>query len=83
MEQHDLDKVIQALQQVTKETVNGKIDNMSKKLDEYITHDMAWKETVQPVVDAYTTVNRFGIFMVWLSRILLAIVAILGIKHLF
>ncbi len=85
MEDKDLQKIIIALQDTIDKKVNGKIINLDKKLDDYIKHDMdwkeedkVWKETVQPVVDAYQTVNSVGTFVQWFSKVILAIGVIVG-----
>jgi uncharacterized protein YeeX (DUF496 family) len=73
MDDKDLQKIIVALQDTIDKKVNGKIIRLDEKLDAYIKHDMEWKETVQPVIDAYDTVNRVGGFVQWFSKVILAI----------
>lgn len=82
MQEHELQKIISAIQSVTAEsiekTVNGKIRRLDEKLESYIKHDMEWKTTVQPVIDAYTTTEKVGKFLQWLSKIILAVGVIVG-----
>ncbi len=59
-------------------TLTSKIDNLDTKIEEYIEHDLEWKKTVQPVIDAYTTVGRVGDFTAWASKVILAIGVIIG-----
>lgn len=68
-----------SVKETIEKTVNGKINRLDQKLDEYIKHDMEWKETVQPVIDAYTTVNKVGSFVQWISKVILAIGVIVGV----
>jgi hypothetical protein len=78
MEDKDLQKIIIALQDTIDKKVNGKINRLDEKLDEYIKHDMEWKETVQPVIEAYQAVNNIGTFVQWFSKVILAIGVIVG-----
>jgi len=61
---------IQDLKEHVAETVrtvvNGKIDGLNLKLDNYIDNDMAWKERAEPLVIAYENTT-------WLSKIVLNI----------
>ena len=41
-------------------TVNGKIDNLNKKVDDYIKSDNEWKERAQPTIELGTNVRGFG-----------------------
>ena len=59
------------LERVVKQTVNGKIDALATSFN---TH----QEAMQPVLDAYTTANKAGTFIVWLSKLLTSIGIILG-----
>ncbi len=34
-----------------KATVNGKIDNLNKKVDDYIKSDNEWKDRAQPTIE--------------------------------
>jgi len=43
-----------------KATVNGKIDDLNKKVDEYIKSDNEWKERAQPTIELGTNVRGFG-----------------------
>ncbi|MCX6756346.1 MAG: hypothetical protein NTX85_03325 [Candidatus Nomurabacteria bacterium] len=41
-------------------TVNGKIDNLNKKVDDYIKSDNEWKDRAQPTIELGTNVRGFG-----------------------
>lgn len=43
-----------------KMTVNGKIDALNKKVDDYIKSDNEWKERAQPTIELGTNVRGFG-----------------------
>lgn len=43
-----------------KTTVNGKIDRIGTKLDNFVEGDKAWKLTAQPVIDMGTNLRGFG-----------------------
>lgn len=81
MEQ-DFDKILKeidrAVERATEKYVNGKIRNLDKKIDEYIEKDLEWKETVKPVIDAYTTVGKVSIFIQWLSKLIIAVGVVIG-----
>lgn len=51
---------LEQIQKTIKETVNGKIDAMSFKLDQYIVTDNAWKVLAQPAIDLGNNVRGFG-----------------------
>jgi hypothetical protein len=57
MKDHQIEDLKKMLEAVVKETVNGKIDRLSVKLDDYIKEDTAYKAEdklrTQPVVDAF------------------------------
>lgn len=78
MEEKDLQKVILALQETIDKRVNGKIVRLDEKLDDYIKHDMEWKTTVQPIIEAYDAANRVGNFIQWISKVILALGVIIG-----
>lgn len=78
MDDKDLQKIIIALQDTIDKKVNGKIIHLDEKLDEYIKLDTEWKQTVQPIIDAYDAANRVGNFVQWVSKVILAIGVIVG-----
>lgn len=78
MTKEQLAQLERAVAKTIENTVNGKIRLLDSKLDTYILGDTEWKKTVQPVIDAYSTANRVGDFVQWLSKIILAVVAIFG-----
>ena len=51
--------------------VNGKIDKLTEKVDMH-------REELQPILDAYKSANTVGNGAVWLSKVMLAIGAIIG-----
>lgn len=66
-----------------KKYVNGKIDNLTKSLDEYIKMDTKWKETAQPTINFATEsagflkigkyivvgITAIGVFIVTLFKV--------------
>lgn len=84
MQEHELQKIIETIQQTTAESVekhvNGKIRNLDAKFETYIKEDTAWKETVQPVLDAWNTAGNVGKFLKWSSSIIIATGVIFSIK---
>jgi hypothetical protein len=54
------DELKQHIEVVIQAKVNGKIDKISQKLDEYIKLDEAWKNTATPVIKMGTNVKGFG-----------------------
>lgn len=64
---------------VIRSTVNGKVDKLTHKLDEYIAEDMRWKDgdkewkaEAQPLVDAFKGGS-------WFMKTLIAILKFLGL----
>jgi hypothetical protein len=67
-----------------KATVNGKIDDLNKKVDEYIKSDNEWKERAQPTIELGTNVRGFGKVFAYLIGTVAAIGGlILTFEHLF
>ena len=64
-------EVIPAVEQSIQKTVNGKIDKLHEKLDRHT-------ETMEPILRAYEGANNAGNFIIWISKILLAVAAIVG-----
>jgi hypothetical protein len=63
--------------------VNGKIDRMNQKLDDYIvvdnqwkSGDKEWKESAQPAIDSVDNAKMGGRFVVWLIGVLASIVTL-------
>ena len=79
MTPEQLAQLEKSVKETIEKTVNGKIANIDRKLDEYIQRDEDWKSTVQPVVDAYMTANRIGSFVQWISKVILAVGVIVGV----
>jgi hypothetical protein len=77
MNVEDLQKILDVINKSTEQAiekhVNGKIRNMDKKLDEYIQEDITWKQTVQPIIEAYNTVGLVGTFTNWLSKVIISV----------
>lgn len=57
--------------QSVRETVNGKIDSISRKLDAYILEDNAWKADAQPAIDNMKTI-RVSV------RVIFSVLAVVG-----
>ena len=92
MSPHELEKIIEAIEQTTKKsienTVNGKIRKMDEKFEsfykenaQFVEDSIAWRKTLQPVVNAYSTAENAGMFVKWLGGIAVAVGALVGIKH--
>ena len=75
MDDKQLKYITEHLENVITKTVNGKIDKLDKKFDKmFIEH----REKMDPIYEAYTSANNTGTFIVWLSKIILAIGIIIG-----
>lgn len=55
----DHDKLIAAVRDEVKNTVNGQIKKLDDKLVDYINEDMAWKERAEPMIKAYENSSGF------------------------
>jgi hypothetical protein len=47
--------MVQTIERVVKETVNGKIETIARKLDAYIAEDNEWKRDVKPSIENMKT----------------------------
>ena len=63
-EQHD--KYISEIKHVIQDTVNGKIDKIDRKIDQYIKDDTAWKENADPVIRTLNNLTGTGKFLIML-----------------
>lgn len=79
MTEEQLQEINKTIVQTIEKTVNGKINRLDIKIDDYIKHDMEWKETVEPIIKAYSTANNVGDFAIWISKIILAVGIIVGV----
>jgi hypothetical protein len=64
MKPEQIEIIKEHLSEVVVKTVNGKIDQLNLKLDNYIDNDMAWKDRAEPLVKAYENSS-------WLWKIVL------------
>jgi len=75
MNKKDTDKMIQALipaiEKAVKQTVNGKIDRLTRTLDDHIAE-------LKPVSDGWKTIQGVKSGIVWLAGLLLSIGAIVA-----
>ena len=55
--------------------MNGKIDKISKKLDDYIVVDEAWKKTATPYVKFGTNVKGFAVIAGYFSAFIVSVTA--------
>ena len=70
--------------QAIKETVNGKIDTISNKLDDHITTHDSFMKDVKPILQAYQGGKTFGDLLKWMGGIILTVSAAwLAIKGFF
>lgn len=56
----DIEQIKKEIQSTIKVVVNGKIDKIDQKLEEYIKSDNEWKAAAQPVIDMGRNVQGFG-----------------------
>ncbi len=62
-----------ALVETIKLTVNGKIDRLNAKLDNYIEQDNAWKESAEPVIKMGNDAKGASVVLLWLAGAIIAI----------
>lgn len=66
MQQEQLQELKDHVAETITLVVNGKIDRLNLKLDNYIDNDMAWKERAEPLIKAYENTG-------WLWKIVLKV----------
>lgn len=57
----------------TKVIVNGKIDRLQSKLDQYILDDNEWKKSAQPAIDLGNTARGASTAALWLAGVVITI----------
>ncbi len=83
MNAEQLEKVLAHIESTIKVTVNGKIDRIDRKIDEYIIQDNLWKKNAEPVIALGENLSGFGtVFMYFLGMVGAVIGVILGISNL-
>lgn len=60
MSPEQLEQIQKTVSEQIKITVNGKIDRINDKLDNYIKEDNDWKERIMPEIQAVANVRGFG-----------------------
>lgn len=61
---NDHSVITKAVTEAVDKAVNGKIINMSKKLDDYIAMDTRWKEENQEALDNVKSATKLGTLLV-------------------
>ena len=75
MDDKDIKYLAEHLENVLDKKVNGKIDRLEQKLDDrFNAHD----EKMKPIYRAYQSAGISGRFIIWISKIFLAIGVIIG-----
>ena len=85
--------ILKAIRDEIKATVNGKIDGLHTKFDEYVKADIEWKEKVDPILgsieelktvgDGVKAFKFFGGGAKWIAGVGMAILSIMGfLKYL-
>lgn len=64
-------------------TVNGKIDKITMKLDDYISDDNDWKRMARPVIEMGKNLQGFGIVVLYILSALAALGGAIKVFHLF
>lgn len=89
MSEEHIQQIIHAIEKHTshavEKTVNGKIRAIEKKIDDHIheeyqwkQNDKEWKDSIQPVIDGLIIINKGGNFVVWVSKVILALGVVIG-----
>ncbi len=61
--------------------VNGKIRNIDRKLDEYISDDNEWKKMAQPVVNMGNQARGASVVILWVAGAIIALGGAFEIVH--
>ena len=82
-----LDRIDQKIDSNVKESVgfyvNGKIDRMNQKLDDYIVDDNEWKKIAQPAIDSIRNAKAGTKFIVSAVGFIAGLVAIWQVIKLY
>lgn len=71
---NQLQILIKETVEVTVKTiVNGKIDRIQSKLDQYIIDDNEWKKSAQPAIDLGNTARGASTAALWLAGVIITI----------
>lgn len=60
MTPEELEHVLNIVRSTIKDTVNGKIDRMDLKLENYIKSDNEWKTKADPILEMGRDLSSFG-----------------------
>lgn len=56
--------------------VNGKIRNIDKKIDDYISEDNKWKESVTPSIETMKRISNTSDGVIWLAKLIVLLGAV-------
>lgn len=77
--EHEIGKIVlneeikHYLEQIIRETVNGKIDGISKKLDDYIKDDNEWKKENEPYLQGLENLTGGAKIVLWCAMFVSAV----------
>lgn len=74
-------EILNAVRQTIKETVNGKIDRMNDKIDNYIKGDIEWKVEADKKLEVVGSVQGFGKVTLYILGFLSALGAGVGLIY--
>jgi hypothetical protein len=81
-------EIIKAVRETIKETVNGKIDRMDKKIDEYIIKDNEykastdeWRKSVTPSIEIMKSMESFSKGTMFVFKFIIAMGAVTGVIY--
>lgn len=84
MTQKEFEQLKQHVAETIKITVNGKIDKLNDKIDNYIKEDNEWKEKAEPVIEMGINARGASAAVLWIAGIVIAVGgAWLMIRNLF
>lgn len=84
MTPEQIDELKEHVAETVKTVVNGKIDRLNLKLDNYIDSDMVWKEEYTPYIKGLANISGSAKIIVWIALGISACIgAFIGIKEFF
>ena len=81
-------EILKAVREAVKETVNGKIDRMDRKIDEYIIKDNEykastdeWRKSVTPSIEIMKSMESFSKGTMFVFKFIIAMGTVTGVIY--
>jgi hypothetical protein len=80
-----VDDILHKIEPIIKDSiqtnVNGKIDKINQKMDDYIISDLKWKDSVKPSIEIMRTLTDTTVGVSWLLKSVIILGSAVGVIY--